>query len=589
MLPERAQHAESLNHNSGLSVTAGRKTILIVDDDAVNRMILEGMLQETGFAVITADNGVQAIDLFVKHQPVMVLMDVMMPVMDGYEAARRIKQHAGEHFVPIIFLTAVTEDTELAKCVSSGGDDFLTKPYSKIILLAKIEAFNRMAELYQTITEQRDEIDTYNTQLLLEQKVAKKIYTRLVGDSCLSLPNLRYILSPMSIFNGDLLLAARTPSGGFNVLLGDATGHGLPAAIGTVPVSDIFYVLSETGASLEEIVLTLNQKLKHIFPPNFFLCASVINISPDCKLMSVFHGGLPEIIIYSESTREITATIASRNFPLGVVRNSDLEMQIEIQELQPGDRILLYSDGVLEARDPGGDEFGMQRLQSILSQNLPAEVILDYINREVTRFRGSRGQSDDVTMLEINANTSLLADIPVDRHNLESVIENPANWEIHFHLTPDDLRRVNPIAVLIRHLSSIQGLSQHRENLYVILSELFNNACDHGVLRLSSVLKSQPDGFTAYLTERQKRLDELTTGYIDISLRHVTAQDRNGGELNIRIADSGDGFDYAHQQTHTHAQNPLGRGGRGVMLAKGLCKAFNYEGKGNIVTAIYQW
>lgn len=587
MLPERTQQTESINHNSGLSITADRKTILIVDDDAVNRMILEGMLQQSGFAVITADNGLQAIDLFVKQQPVMVLMDVMMPVMDGYEAARRIKQHAAAHFVPIIFLTAVTEDAELARCVSSGGDDFLTKPYSKVILLAKIEAFSRMAGLYQTITEQRDEIDSHNTQLLLEQKVAKKIYSRLVGDSCLNLPNLRYILSPMSIFNGDLLLAARTPSGGFNILLGDATGHGLPAAIGTVPVSDIFYALSETGASLEEIVLTLNQKLKHIFPPNFFLCASVINISPDCNLMTVFHGGLPEIIVYSEANREITTTIASKNFPLGIVKNSDLEMQIEILELQPGDRILLYSDGVLEARNPNGDEFGAHRLHSILSQNLPAEVILDYINREVTRFRGTRGQSDDVTMLEINANAALLEDVPVDRHNLESVISNPANWEIRFHLTPNDLRTVNPIAVLIRHISSIQGLSQHREKIYVILSELFNNACDHGVLKLSSGLKSQPDGFTAYLQERQKRLDELTTGCIDISLQHVAAPDRVGGNLLIRVTDSGDGFDYQSQPSQSSAQPQ--RGGRGVMLAKGLCQEFNYEGKGNVVTASYAW
>ncbi len=130
--------------------------VLIVDDDSVNRMILEGMLVNQGYEVIQAENGQQAVDMYSSDQPEMVLMDIMMPVMNGYDATRTIKDLAGEKFVPIIVLTAMTDEDELVKCVHSGADDFLTKPFSHVVLTAKIKALTRMQDLYHTISEQRD-------------------------------------------------------------------------------------------------------------------------------------------------------------------------------------------------------------------------------------------------------------------------------------------------------------------------------------------------------------------------------------------------------------------------------------------------
>jgi len=107
--------------------------ILLVDDDATNRLVLSAYLKKDGYDTVVAENGQQAIDVFVKEQPGMILMDVMMPVMDGYEATTRIKEIA-TRFIPIIFLTAMTDEKALSKCVEVGGDDFLTKPYSRVIL-----------------------------------------------------------------------------------------------------------------------------------------------------------------------------------------------------------------------------------------------------------------------------------------------------------------------------------------------------------------------------------------------------------------------------------------------------------------------
>ena len=208
--------------------------ILIADDNSSDRLILRSLLQREGHSVVEAENGRQAVQRFLAEQPDIVLLDVLMPELDGYDAAIQIKMMAGSRLVPIIFLTALTDVNALARCLEVGGDDFLTKPYQKLILQAKLRAFSRMQQLYDTVARQRDEIHFHTERLVREQQLAKILFDNIAHPGCLDAPTIRYQLSPMYIFNGDLLLAAEKPAGGLHVLLGDFTGHGLPAAIGAV-------------------------------------------------------------------------------------------------------------------------------------------------------------------------------------------------------------------------------------------------------------------------------------------------------------------------------------------------------------------
>src|SRR5690606_26767255 len=113
-------------------------------------------------------NGLEAVMLFEQERPQLVLMDALMPVMDGFEAARRIKASAGESLVPIIFLTSLTESEGLVRCLEA-GDDFLAKPYNRVILEAKIRAMDRLRRLQDTVMRQRDLIAKHNEHLLTEQ------------------------------------------------------------------------------------------------------------------------------------------------------------------------------------------------------------------------------------------------------------------------------------------------------------------------------------------------------------------------------------------------------------------------------------
>ncbi len=114
-----------------------RLSILIAEDSPVDRMLLSTIVGKQGHRVLTAADGLEAVQLFEREKPQLVLMDALMPLMDGFEAARRIKQLAGDELVPIIFLTSLTEHQALVSCLEAGGDDFIAKPYNPIILEAR--------------------------------------------------------------------------------------------------------------------------------------------------------------------------------------------------------------------------------------------------------------------------------------------------------------------------------------------------------------------------------------------------------------------------------------------------------------------
>ena len=120
---------------------------LVVDDEKTNRLILKSLLSKQGYQTIEAVNGEQAVELFKQENPTIIFMDIVMPVMDGYEATRQIKAASAGRFVPIIFLTAISDEQALAQCIEAGGDDFLVKPYDKLILQSKIHAMQRIASL----------------------------------------------------------------------------------------------------------------------------------------------------------------------------------------------------------------------------------------------------------------------------------------------------------------------------------------------------------------------------------------------------------------------------------------------------------
>ena len=562
--------------------TAGLK-ILIADDNQSDRLILSAIVKKFGHTVVMAENGAQAVEVFQEHKPDIVLLDVMMPVMDGMQAARIIKERAGEDLVPILFLTSLQDAQELANCLDSGGDDFLTKPYNKIILLAKIKAFSRMRKMHATLQDQRDLIQRNNEHLVHEQQVAKAVYDNVAHSGCLHLGNIRYLLSPFSVFNGDVLLAARKPSGGMHLLLGDFTGHGLPAAIGAMPLAEIFYGMTGKGFNIGDIIREINIKLKTILPVGLFCCACMAHLSFRKQELEIWMGGLPDFFIYHNKNASIEA-VKSNHLPLGVLDSRSFDASTQTYKVEKGDKFYMWSDGIIEARNDANELFGEKRLVDIFRTGKNPDDFYDEIIRAVNAFVGDSGKDDDTTLLELTVTDEIkLGDDEV--RQAFGAVQGPTDWHFVYTLRNETLHKFNPLPLMLHILSEVPALRSQAGQLYTLMAELYSNAYEHGVLGLSSDLKQSPEGFARYYAERAEKAASINEGEVSFEFDHTP--NANGGNLIIRVIDSGPGFDYGSRQASDFRNE--GYSGRGIPLIRSICKSLQYKGNGNIVEALLSW
>lgn len=573
----------TINRNPTTDITQNRGKALVVDDDPTNRLVLSSILQKSGYQVVQSEDGQQALADFIQEEPDIIFMDVMMPVMDGYEATRKIKTLTRESFVPVIFLTAITDENELALCIEAGGDDFMTKPINKTLLQAKIQSMERIRDLHRKMGRM------YH-QLQCDEEVAERIFSRVVSNSNILTDQLHTLLRPAETFSGDMLITAFSPSRDIHIMLADFTGHGLSAALGAMPASEVFRAMIAKGFSPGEILNTINEKLENLFPANMFMAAQYICVNHDMEYVTIYNCGMPDIILLDENAKKINARFISKNLPLGIDVDFDYRNNIDHHQIIQGERIILVSDGIHEAFNDKGEQFGEQRFERALC-NGNANAINTVVDK-LDIFCGATPQRDDISLVEIPFTPAILPawnmDVLLDQQ--QKIDTSPSqvtsnSVELSLMLEADTLRQLDPVPVLLNHLQSLYQEELPKQAIFTILSELFINALDHGLLGLHSNLKQTDTDFIVYLNERKERLHSLDSGFIHFDLK--LSKKKKECQLNLQLTDSGDGFDWQqHNDIYTDDSNLYGRG---INLVKQLCDEVTYREPGNHVDIVYRW
>jgi len=420
-------------------------------------------------------------------------------------------------------------------------------------------------------------IHQHNQELALTSHLLEKIS----GMKKLSLPGLTIWQQEKDTgnFSGDIVLSAPRPSGGINILLGDFVGRGLPAAVGALPVAEVFYGMTEKGFGLSDIIEELNQKLLFVLPDGLFCAACLMELEEQGKMLAVWNGGLPDLLILDQHAK-IKERVPSSHIPLGIHGTNKVDLDTVFIEVDAGDKVVFYTDGVINAENAQGEKFGSQKLESLLLQGSDFLTIQQSLLEHTT----DTNQVDDISLAELDISVMQTFDAEIAT-DLNQVSLPPAYWKAEFEFSAQVLRTVDLVPLLINVLIHIQAPHEHRQRVYTVLAEIFSNALEHGVLKLQSSLKKNANGFAEFYAQRAQRLAELEEGYINISLSHQPSND--GGILTIRIEDSGDGFDYNQHAIDLAGNKTLC--GRGEGLLNTLCKHYEYSGKGNIITADYHW
>jgi len=567
------------------SIEKSEILILVVDDDTTNVVLLSVILQKLGYNVVTAYNGQEAIEKFNEFRPDMVLMDIMMPVMNGYDATTAIKECEGDEFVPIIFITALTEDKALAKCIEVGGNDFLVKPYNPILIDAKIDSFLHLRGIYHSEKEKSDNLKKHGDWLDNEYRISQQVINKILKKESLLNSGVQCKISPKAIFNGDLLMVEKTPDDVTRILIGDFTGHGLSGAIGSIPVAGIFSSMTEKGFSIDILVREINSRLLNVLPSGIFFAAAIIDYNPREKRITIWNGGNPEIVVYSSRTKSVKKLVASDNYPFAVVDNDQMSFSVSEVYVEKGDRVLAFTDGVLNTQDKTTKSIKdigvLDVISSIGHENELFEKLIEHLNKE----NREGAQIDDITLIELQVNNEVSTiEEPSNSVGENKVVNEGSSWRLAYKLEAPVLKKMDPMPMLMQGISELEDVGAHKQAIYLIMRELYANAVEHGILRLDSRIKQQENGFEKFFSEKDKLLSELVSGFVEIEVSFSMVDQNRIVEITIR--DSGDGFSFGEMEK-SNAQTSYH--GRGISMLNNLCGRVLFNESGNEATAVYTW
>lgn len=364
--------------------------VLVADDENFSRRLITAALAKD-FEICEAIDGQAAVEAFTAFQPDAVLLDVDMPRLDGIDTAREVKRLAGARFVPVFLVSGLEEQATLIRGLSAGADDFLPKPFNLRVFRPKLDVFLRLREMQQRLQVQNEQLEAYQHETQAEHQVALQVFTKMVTRGALADPRVRTHVSPLSVFNGDAVLANLTPQGQFRLIVADGTGHGLSAALGTLPLNTVFHGSTTDGEPLEKTAQRINLELKAVLPSHLFATAVLLEVDRDASTLSIINAGMPPVVVCGSE-----ALGASRNIPLGI--SGTWAPQVDRHCVQTGDRVYVMSDGITEATSVEGVLFGAARALETLRES-GAEWAFDGLIERVHRF--SPDQADDISLVEL--------------------------------------------------------------------------------------------------------------------------------------------------------------------------------------------
>jgi sigma-B regulation protein RsbU (phosphoserine phosphatase) len=367
--------------------------VLIVDDARANiDVLVEGLKADHRLSIATS--GEAALQLARRTPPDLVLLDVMMPGMDGYEVCRQLRRMAETSEVPIMFLSSLEDVLDKTRGFEAGANDYLTKPFNMLEVKARVRSLLK-AKAYG---------DAMKEQLAADLRVAREIQMGMLPHDFAGLERaygveLAALLEPAREVGGDLF-GACAAGDRLVLFLGDVSGKGIPASMFMVRAVSLARLLSREVAEPERVLARLNDELAVDNPSGMFVTFLCAVLEPSSRRLIIANAGhcRPVHLRAGEAPRWAVRS-------LGTALGFEPGLAFERSELTlaPGDAVVFYTDGVSEAFDLGGACYGNERLLAGVAglAGQSAHEITKGLHESVRAFVGGAPQSDDLAVLTL--------------------------------------------------------------------------------------------------------------------------------------------------------------------------------------------
>lgn len=383
-----------------MNVNGEKELLLLVDDDPANIQVVHSILKDQ-YKVRVATNGAKALELAnVEPPPALILLDVMMPDMDGYEVCRRLKANHEIRDVPVIFLTGKTEVADETRGFEAGAVDYIHKPFSPPIVSARVRTHLLLRDARQQLAHQ---LSSINHELELAREIQMSIMPRETPRIDGMEIAARFL--PMSSVAGDFYDFIGADARHVGALLADVTGHGLSAALIASMLKVALPVQARYASDPAKVLSGLNQALCGMFSQYYVTCAYIF-VDMDAKTLSYAGAGHPPLLLWRKSTGRVTELLHN-GLMLGLFPDANYSaLQVP---LESGDRIVLYTDGIVEAANASDEQYGTERLKRFLEakESLGAEGFAESLLEELSRWSAGavgQAQQDDISFLAIDFN-----------------------------------------------------------------------------------------------------------------------------------------------------------------------------------------
>jgi phosphoserine phosphatase RsbU/P len=382
-----------------------RARLLVVDDNEDNRYTLIMRLEIEGYEDITAaDDGEAALELLRMQEFDLVLLDVMMPKLDGYQVLARLKAEGRLHNIPVIMISALNEIDSVVRCIELGAVDYLSKPFDPVLLKARIGASLEKKRL-------RDEVHAHLARIEEELESARQLQLSMVPTAFPEPTAARPIeifatMEPAREVGGDLYDFYETDNGLLCFFIGDVSGKGVASALFMARAKNVIRLITRllrradgSAPTPADIIAAANRELCQDNAGMMFVTLFFGMLDPQTgELRFTNAGHNPPYHLVGDVMTPVTA---SKGHPLGV-RDGSTYATGELQ-LAPGEAIYLYTDGVTEATNRKDELFMEERLEAVLrgSAGQGAIAIIKAVAEAVRSFADGAPQSDDITALAI--------------------------------------------------------------------------------------------------------------------------------------------------------------------------------------------